>query len=80
MDEGLRPSCAEVIDKYKEFASLLCVFVSTRGFITIDLIMRRAFFDSAIPFFPFSTTILLHLFSAFVLHRRPTDEDRKSVG
>jgi len=63
-----------VIDKYKEFASLVCVFMTSRGFITIDLIMRRALIDSAIPFFPFSTTTLLHLFSALVLHRRPTED------
>jgi hypothetical protein len=68
------PACAEKIDKYMEFALLFCVLVSTRGFVTIDLFMRRAFFESGIPFFPFSTPTLLHLLSAFMLHRRPTDD------
>ena len=45
------PESADRIDKYMEFVTLFCVFVSTRGLIAIDHALRVAFFDSATPFF-----------------------------
>jgi hypothetical protein len=68
------PACSEQLDKYMEFASLLWVLVSPRGCILFDHALRSAYFNAALPFFPLLPSNVLHLVSAFVQHRRPSDD------